>query len=113
MSGSLSRGGGENVPGIPGACATRNFTYLARGSCHDVIISRIVHLQVFPYWVLLCICGTILSSIALMNGIYMLILRKALQITKQVSGVYVNDLVIMQALISQNWAGIGPRLACC
>ena len=31
MVGSLSRGGGENVPGIPGAWATRNFTYLARG----------------------------------------------------------------------------------
>ena len=29
-------GGGENVPCIPGACATRNFTYLARGSCHVV-----------------------------------------------------------------------------
>ena len=24
---------GENVPGIPGACTTRNFTYLARGPC--------------------------------------------------------------------------------
>ena len=23
--------GGENVPSIPGACATRNFTYLVRG----------------------------------------------------------------------------------
>ena len=33
MSGSLSRGGGETVPGIPGACATRNFTYLVRGPC--------------------------------------------------------------------------------
>ena len=33
MSGSLTRGDGENVPGIPGACTTRNFTYLARGSC--------------------------------------------------------------------------------
>ena len=31
MSGSLTCGGGENVPVIPGACATRNFTYLARG----------------------------------------------------------------------------------
>ena len=31
MSGSLNRGGGENVPGIPGACASRNITYLARG----------------------------------------------------------------------------------
>ena len=32
MSGSLTCGGGENVPGIPGACPTRNFTYLVRGS---------------------------------------------------------------------------------
>ena len=33
MAESLTHGGGENVPGIPGACATRNFTYLARGPC--------------------------------------------------------------------------------
>ena len=31
ISESPTRGGGENVPGIPGACATCNFTYLARG----------------------------------------------------------------------------------
>ena len=31
MSGSLTRSGGENIPGIPGACATRNFAYLVRG----------------------------------------------------------------------------------
>ena len=31
MSGSLTRGGGENVPGIPGACANLNFTHLVRG----------------------------------------------------------------------------------
>ena len=31
MSGSLTRGGGENVPGIPGACATHNFAHLVRG----------------------------------------------------------------------------------
>ena len=31
MSGSLTCGGGENVPCIFGACATRNCTYLARG----------------------------------------------------------------------------------
>ena len=30
MSGSLIRGNGENVLGIPGACASRNFTYLGR-----------------------------------------------------------------------------------
>ena len=31
MSGSLTHVGGENVLGIPCACATREFTYLARG----------------------------------------------------------------------------------
>ena len=31
MSGSLTSGGGENIRGIPGACATPNFMYLARG----------------------------------------------------------------------------------
>ena len=31
MSGSLTRGGLENIPGIPGACATHNITYLVRG----------------------------------------------------------------------------------
>ena len=31
MSGSPTCGGVENVPTIPGACATYNFTYLARG----------------------------------------------------------------------------------
>ena len=36
ISGSLTHGGAENAVGIPGACATRNFTYLARGpwTCH-------------------------------------------------------------------------------
>ena len=31
MSGSLTCCGGENIPGIPGACATRNFTNLTKG----------------------------------------------------------------------------------
>ena len=31
MLGSLNPRRGESVPGIPGACATRNFTYLIRG----------------------------------------------------------------------------------
>ena len=31
MSGSPTCGGGESVPGIPSACANRNFLYLARG----------------------------------------------------------------------------------
>ena len=28
--GIVNRGGGENVPGIPGACSTRNITYLVK-----------------------------------------------------------------------------------
>ena len=37
MSGSLHRDGGENDPGIPGACATRNFKYMARGPCRVIL----------------------------------------------------------------------------
>ena len=32
---SLIRGGGKNVPGIPGAYATRNFTYMATDPCRN------------------------------------------------------------------------------
>ena len=31
MSGSLTRGGGENIPSISGTCATGNYMYLVRG----------------------------------------------------------------------------------
>ena len=39
MSASLTCGVEENVPSVPGACATRNFAYLVRGpwSCHLVL----------------------------------------------------------------------------
>ena len=40
MSGSLTHGGGEIVPGIPGACATRNFAYLVSGPLEQ---NRIPH----------------------------------------------------------------------
>ena len=43
MSGLLARGGGENVPAIPGACTTRNFTYLARGLWASVFVCFITH----------------------------------------------------------------------
>ena len=35
---SFEVGGGENVPGIPGACATCNFAYLVRGPCDVTVI---------------------------------------------------------------------------
>ena len=41
MSGLLTCGVGENVPGIPGACATRNFTYLARGPWRCYLLTGI------------------------------------------------------------------------
>ena len=45
MSGSLSRGGGENVPGIPGACATLNFRYLVRGLLLVIIWVIVFYIQ--------------------------------------------------------------------
>ena len=45
MSGLLARGGGENVPG---ACATRNFTYLARGPCWKRLHVMTSSCTVFP-----------------------------------------------------------------
>ena len=40
MSRSLTRGGGENVPSIPGGCATRDFAYLVRGPWEDEPVNR-------------------------------------------------------------------------
>ena len=51
MSGLLTCGGGENVPGIPSACATRNFTYLARGPLNTVHVHLHVYVwQIWPFW---------------------------------------------------------------
>ena len=48
-SGSLIRGGGENVPGIPGASATRNIAYLVRVPLHSVIIIHVLISNYFHY----------------------------------------------------------------
>ena len=45
---SFEVGGGENVPSIPGACATRNFVYLVRGL---LWVKCVVHVLLVP---LLC-----------------------------------------------------------
>ena len=52
MWGSPTRDGGENVPGIPGACASCNFTYLSRGPCTFscdavIIVGDIQHIEVW------------------------------------------------------------------
>ena len=46
MSGSLTHDGGENVPGIPGTCATRNLAYLERGPC---MLSDLLSLTIYIY----------------------------------------------------------------
>ena len=51
MSGSLTRGGGENVPLVPGVCATRTFTYLIRGPCaRDAVCGEVMHLWGVNIW---------------------------------------------------------------
>ena len=45
MPGSLTRGGGENVPGIPGGRATRIFTYLARGPWTSYVVAFVTILE--------------------------------------------------------------------
>ena len=42
MLGSCTRGGVENVPAIPGAYATHNFTYLERGLLAGIIFTLVV-----------------------------------------------------------------------
>ena len=54
MSGSLIREGEENVPGIPGACASRNFTYLVRGPWQRF---RILHV----FYSLFSLCNNLAS----------------------------------------------------
>ena len=56
----LKSAAGENVPGIPGACATCNFTYLVRGPCRQ--IARVVSIlwwrhQMETFSALLAICA--------------------------------------------------------
>ena len=54
MSGSLTRGGRENVLGIPGACATLNVTYLVRGPwCKPTVMS----------WYVYCACTVSLNRL--------------------------------------------------
>ena len=49
MSRSLTRGGGENVPGIPGACVTRNFRYLVRGPWQGICCSAQSQVLLAPH----------------------------------------------------------------
>ena len=51
MSGSLTSCGGEHVPGIPGACATHNFTYLARSPLRRLWQDHFISARVLTAWI--------------------------------------------------------------
>ena len=62
VSGSLTRGDGENVPDIPGACRTQTFAYLVRGPCSVARTMTIYWMGWYKYinsawqWALLIFC---------------------------------------------------------
>ena len=81
MSGSLTRGSGENVPGIPGACATFNFAYLVRVPLH------ILHIYVGTtsnVWHIIVICKYVLQKFCILQLLslhfVMLLFRKSFHI---------------------------------
>ena len=84
MSGLLTHGGGENVPGIPGACAICNFTYLARGLWlinRNMPVSIITCCQysTIDSWYILVDDSTVLNTIPLgesLNFIEIMISQK-------------------------------------
>ena len=56
MSGSPTRGGEENVPGIPGTCTTRKFTYLTKDPWgkDEVVLSAGTFLPIITQCLLVC-----------------------------------------------------------
>ena len=50
MSGSVTHGDRENVLGIPGACATCNFTYLATNQWGDNTIAQVLSKGPWTMW---------------------------------------------------------------
>ena len=56
---SIEVGGRENVPGIPGACATHNFTYLVRGPLTGFVRSMLL---MFYIWLMFQATHVVLKS---------------------------------------------------
>ena len=82
MSVSLTRGGGENVPGLPGACATRNFTNLLRGSwkshewCKSSFIYRIIRTDICTILQFTIMTQMFLDTLYVYNVIHLLHRRR-------------------------------------
>ena len=69
MSGLLTRGGRENVPGIPGACATRNFTCLTRGPWKKLLFHIWCYIILTHWGWVTHICISKLTIIGSDNGL--------------------------------------------
>ena len=54
MSGSLNPGGRENVPGIPGACTTRNFMYLVRDPYNNTMLWHRKAIKLCKHFIIKC-----------------------------------------------------------
>ena len=76
VSGSLARSGGKNVPGIPGACANLNFTYLVRGPW----VSGYFCMMWFNYCIFIYVTNCHAIWICISIEIYLFIQIKAKQI---------------------------------
>ena len=68
MSGSLTRGARENVPGILGACATRNFTSLARGPWTVYVLVMTSQSMGATMWTVMCNTLSILFTAIFTSG---------------------------------------------
>ena len=56
MSGSLTRGGGENVPGIPGVCTARKIPFLARGPLPESVMTKFYDVLWYGLTLPDCVC---------------------------------------------------------
>ena len=63
LSGSLTRGDRGKVPGIPGAYATRNFMFLARGPLADTLMTtKLDMVGIIDFGCLFCIFGDVILN---------------------------------------------------
>ena len=67
MLGSLACGGGKNVPGIPGACVTRKFTYLVRNPLIDL---RSMDVSSHPCSSFNAVCWITVDEVSVCNYIH-------------------------------------------
>ena len=109
---SFEIGGGENVPGIPGACATRNFTYLVRGPYGDIDPGR--HWLV-AWWHQAITWTNVDLSSNVLCGIHMIplisISKMGLKITFH-KWLHISQVPISHSKVSKRWERPSGRPHC-